>query len=167
MAQVSPCAPLRLRCSLLLMPALLAMGTAAAAQQVRVRQLNDVLFGTIGAAPADQTRTDNLCIYSTATSGRYTITARGSGASNAFTLASGSNTLPYEVQWASAANQTSGTQLTTNVPLAATTTNRTDSTCNQAASLTATLIVVLRSSAQQSAVAGSYSGTLTLLVAPN
>ena len=32
---------------------------------------------------------------------------------------------------------------------------------------TATLIVVLRASAHQSARAGAYSGTLTLLVAPN
>lgn len=167
MAQVPPCAPLRRRSALLLAAAMMATGTAAHGQQVRIRQLNDFVFNTLGAAPVDTSLADNLCIYSTAASGRYTITARGSGSSNAFTLASGSNTLPYEVQWASSANQSSGTVLSPGVAFATTTTNRTDSTCNQAASLNTTLIVVLRASAQQSARAGSYSGTLTLLIAPN
>lgn len=166
MAQVSPCAASRLRC-VLLAAAMLATSTSATAQQVRIRQLNDIAFGTIGTVPADQSLTDTLCVYSTATSGRYTITARGSGSSNAFTLASGSNTLPYEVQWAFAASQSAGTALSPNVAVAGTTTNRADSTCTLAASQTATLIVVLRTSAQQSASAGTYSGTLTLLVAPN
>jgi len=167
MAQDSPCAPLRRRSALLLAAALMASGTAAHGQQVRIRQLNDFPFNTLGATPVDVSLADNLCVYSTATSGRYTITARGSGSGNAFTLASGGNTLAYEVQWAAAANQSSGSVLSPGVALAATTTNRTDSTCNQAASLTATLIVVLRASAHQSARAGAYSGTLTLLVAPN
>jgi hypothetical protein len=134
---------------------------------VRIRQLNDIAFGTIGTAPVDTVLTDNLCVYSTANSGRYTITARGSGTSNAFTLASGSNVLPYEVQWAFASGATGGTALSPNVGLAGATTNRTDSTCNRAASLTATLIVVLRKTAQESARAGSYTGTLTLIIAPN
>lgn len=167
MAQVSPCALLRRGCTLLLLAAGLAGATGASAQQVRIRQLNDFAFNTIGAAPVDLSLADNLCIYSTAGSGRYTITARGSGASNAFTLASGSNTLPYEVQWAFASAQSAGSVLRPNVPLAGTTTNRTDSTCSLAASLTASLIVMLRTAVQQSARAGSYSGTLTLIVAPN
>lgn len=167
MARKTPCASLRLRYTLLFAGAVLACGADAAAQQVRIRQLADIAFNTVSATPVDQSRADNLCIYSAAASGRYTITARGSGSSNAFTLASGGNALPYEVQWASSANQSSGTTLSPNVALAATTTNRNNSNCNQPASLTATLIVVLRASAQQSVQAGTYSGTLTLLVAPN
>jgi len=162
-----PCLPLRRFCALMLLAASLAMPTRATAQQVRIRQLTNIAFGTMGAVPADRSLTDNLCVYSTAASGRYTITARGSGSAGAFALASGGNTLAYEVQWASSANQSSGTALSPNVALAATTTNRTDSTCTLAASQTATLIVVLRADTQQSARAGSYSGTLTLVVAPN
>jgi len=167
MAQVSPCAPLRRGCALLLLAAGLLAGSGASAQQVRIRQLNDFAFGTIGVAPVDQVLTDNLCVYSTAVSGRYTITARGSGSGSAFTLASGGNTLPYEVQWAFASGQSSGSVLSPGVAVAGTTTNRTDSTCGLTGSLTASLIVVLRTAAQQSGKAGTYSGTLTLLVAPN
>ena len=167
MALGSPCAALRLRYTLLLAAAVLARGTDAAAQQVRIRQLNDVTFNTVSAAPVDQSQADNLCIYSTTATGRYTITARGSGSGNAFTLSSGSNLLPFEVQWAASANQSSGTALSPNVALTATTTNRTNFNCNQTASLTASLIVVLRAGAQQAVQAGTYSGTLTLLVAPN
>jgi hypothetical protein len=170
MAQVSPCAPLRQCSALLLAAALMAMGSAAQAQQapqVRIRQLNDFVFNTLGAAPVDTSLAGNLCVYSTATSGRYTITARGSGTNGAFTLANGSNALPYEVQWGSAANLSSGSALSPNVAFATTTTNQSNSNCNQPASLTASLIVILRASAEQSVQAGSYSGTLTLLVAPN
>jgi hypothetical protein len=168
MAQVPPCAPLR-QCSVLLLlaAAVLATGTPARGQQVRIRQFNDFVFGTLGSAPVDTSLADSICIYSTAVGGRYTVTARGSGNNGAFTLASGSSTLPYEVQWASAANQSSGSALSPNVAFATTTTNQTNANCNQPASLTASLIVMLRASAEQSVQAGSYSGTLTLLVAPN
>jgi hypothetical protein len=167
MAPALPCALLRPAGSWLLAAAALACTSPAAAQRVRVAQLTDLAFGTIGTAPVDTVLTDNLCVYSTATSGRYTITARGSGSSNSFALASGGNSLPYEVQWAFASGRTSGTALTPNVALAGTTANRLDSTCTLSSSLTATLVVVLRASAQQSARAGAYSGTLTLIVAPN
>lgn len=167
MADVSPCAYLRAALASLLAAGTVAWGNPAAAQQVRIRQLTDIPFGVIGNSPVDTVLTDNLCVYSTATSGRYTITAKGSGASSAFTLASGANVLPYEVQWAFSSGSTSGTALSPNVALVGTTTNRTNSTCNLAASLTATLVVVLRANTQQSAAAGNYTGTLTLIVAPN
>ena len=167
MAHVSPCDLLRPRCAALIAAAVLACATPARAQQVRIAQIGDIAFGTLGAAPVDKVLTDNLCVYSTATSGRYTITARGSGTSSAFTLASGANALPYEVQWAFVSGATSGTTLSPNVALAGTTANRANSSCGLAASLTATLIVMLRGTTQQSAMAGNYTGTLTLIVAPN
>ena len=167
MAHILPCAALRLRSGILLVAAGLAWSGSGSAQVVRIRQLNDFAFGTIAAAPVDRVLTDNLCVYSNAASGRYTITARGSGTGNAFTLASGANTLPYEVQWAFAAGATAGASLSPNVALAGATANGNDVSCNQAASLSATLEVILRATTQQSAPAGTYSGTLTLIVAAN
>ncbi len=166
MTHASPRAFVRAAGASFIAAATFAAAGPAAAQQARIRQLNDIAFGTIGSATVDLVRTDNLCVYSTAASGRYTVTARGSGSSNAFTLVSGSNTLPYEVQWAFASGQASGIMLSPNVALAGTTTNRNSATCGTNR-LTASLIVVLRSNAQQSATAGNYAGTLTLIVAPN
>lgn len=146
---------------------LFATASGAGAQQVRITALTDVAFGTIGNFTADQKLTQNVCIYSTGTSGRYRITASGSGTSGAFTLASGSNTLAYEVQWADAINQTTGDALTAKVALTQQTSAATSSNCAAAPTRTATLITILRATTLGGARAGTYSGTLTLLVAPN
>lgn len=166
MAHHMSCALLR-TCSRVLVTAVaLTSAVPSAAQQVRIRQLNDLSFGTLAVAPVDRVMTDNLCVYSTTATGGYTIVARGSGSSSAFTLASGGNVLPYEVQWAFASGQTAGTALSPNVALTGVTSNRSNPTCN-GLSLTASLIVIIRSAAQGAARAGNYTGTLTLLVAPN
>jgi hypothetical protein len=145
----------------------LALPTAAQAQQVRISRLTDVGFGTITALETDQRLTRNVCVYSSAAAGRYSITARGSGAANAFTIASGTQTIPYEVQWAQTSGQTVGTALSTGVALAGQTSAALNSGCTVAPTRTATLIVILRGTSLASATAGTYSGVLTLVVAPN
>jgi hypothetical protein len=147
--------------------ALLATASGAAAQQARITALTDVSFGTISNFTTDLTLTQNVCVYSTATSGRYRVTATGSGTSSAFTLASGTNRLAYEVQWADAINQTTGDALTAGVALTQQNTSATSSNCAAAPTRTATLITILRTSAIGAAKAGTYTGTLTLLIAPN
>jgi hypothetical protein len=142
----------------------LIMAAPAHAQQVRITQLGDFAFGPL-ATTADQTLSDSLCVYVGSLAGRYTVTAAGSGSSNSFALSSGGNTLPYEVQWAFSGGQTSGTPLTARTALAGTSFNFIDSSCTLFT--TASLIVILRGSQTQAAVAGTYTGTLTLLVAPN
>lgn len=138
----------------------------AQAQLVNITRNSDVAFGSITNLNVDVTRNQDICIYSSALFGRYSVTASGSGAGGAFTLSNGGATLAYEVQWSSSAGQTSGTTLSAGTALTGLTSSALLPACTLGPS-TASLIVVLRSSALTSAQAGSYSGTLTLLIAPS
>jgi hypothetical protein len=150
--------------------ALLAIASRAAADannQVHISALSDVAFGTITNFSADAVSSQSLCVYAKARPlDNYEITASGSGAGGAFVLTSGSRTLPYEVQWSNSANQTSGTQLLANQALTGQHNNAAVDDCSTGPATTASLIVIVRSSALSAASSGTYTGTLTLLVAP-
>ncbi len=135
------------------------------AQQVRISRLTDVAFGTISNFTTDQIRTQNVCAHSTSATRGYHVTARGNGTAFAFTLASGTARLAYEVQWAGSIGQTSGTNLVTNVAQGGFTGRGNNSTCGNGVR-TASLITILRTSAISAATAGAYTGTLTLILAP-
>lgn len=140
----------------------------AHAQKAQISGLSDVTFGTIANFSTDLSSSQNVCVYSSVkTTGLYSVTGTGSGSGGAFTLASGSNTLAYEVQWAASANQTSGTSLNPGVALTALSSSASSATCSSGPTSSASLITVLRTTNIQAANAGSYTGTLTLLVAPN
>jgi hypothetical protein len=137
-----------------------------AASNVRITGLSDAAFGTITNLGTDSIKAQNICVFSnTATSG-YHVTANGSGTSGAFTLASGANTLAYQVQWSASSGQTTGTQLSPNVALTGLTSVATQQACNSGPASSASLIVILRSTALLSATAGTYNGTLTLVIGP-
>ena len=138
---------------------------AGYAQSVRISKLTDVAFGTISNFSADAVNSQNICIFSS--SGRYSVTATGSGTGGAFNLASGGQLLAYEVQWAAVPNQTLGTALLHGVELMSLTTSAGNQNCNPGQQRTASLITILRATAASAASAGSYSGTLTLLIRPN
>jgi hypothetical protein len=95
----------------------------------------------------------------------YSVTATGNGAGGAFTLASGPRTLPYEVRWADAANQTTGTQLTAGVATAGFGNASTNQTCGGGD--TASLIVTITGNSLATASAGSYTGVLSITITPN
>jgi hypothetical protein len=138
----------------------------AASNKVRITNLSDVAFGTIANLNVDAVRSQSLCLYADTASLGYNITAAGTGAGGTFQLSSGAGAMPYEVQWNSTAGQSSGTQLSPNVPLTGQTSPATQQTCNNGPAATASLILVVRSTALSSAGAGTYSGALTLLVGP-
>lgn len=147
-------------------PLCLGLGsTPGHAQQVRISRLTDVAFGTISNFLIDQTRTQNVCAHSTSPTRGYSVTARGNGTAFAFTLASGSNRLAYEVQWAGSTGQTTGTNLVANVAQTGFTGRGNNSTCGNG-TRTASLITILRSTAISAATTGNYTGTLTLILAP-
>lgn len=146
-----------------------AIGMAAAtvpatAQVVQVGGLSDVAFGTIGAFGADLVRSQSICAFSGALGGRYTVTASGSGAGGAFTLSNGASMLPYEVQWNTSAGQSSGSNLSANVPLTGQTMLL---SCPVLQTTNTSLIVILRAADLRAATAGSYSGTLTVILSAN
>lgn len=144
--------------------------TCARAQlQSRITGLADVNYGTINAF-VDQTNSQNVCVYSAFNfffqfTRPYSVLATGSGAGGAFTLASGPRTLPYEVRWADAANQSTGTQLTAGVTAAGFGNASNNQTCNGTEN--ASLIVTITGTSLATASAGSYSGVLSITIVPN
>ena len=139
---------------------------AAAADKVRLTGLTDVAFGTLGNLSADAVRAQDVCIYSTSSTSGYHVTATGSGGGGNFELSSGVNTMAFDVAWNNTPGQASGTLLTPNVPLTGQVSSATQQTCNSGPARTGSLIIILRSAGLSSAVAGTYNGTLTLVVAP-
>ena len=148
--------------------ALIAGATPAPAanDKARITALSDVAFGTIANLSVDAINSQSICVYSTSATSGYNVTASGSGPSGAFQLLSGAQILPFEVQWSGTSGQTSGIQLNPNVPLTGQASIASQQTCNSGPATSASLVVILRSSALTSASAGTYSGTLTLLVGP-
>lgn len=110
---------------------------------------------------------ENVCVYSNTSTKGYNITATGSGAANAFTLASGVQTVPYTVQWAASSGQSSGTALSSGSPLTGLTSTAINPTCGAGPASTASLVVAISSANLQAMQAAAvYTGTLTLVVAP-
>jgi hypothetical protein len=146
--------------------ALAASPALAASNRVRITKLTDAAFGSIANLGVNATQAQNVCLYSDTNTNGYNITAVGTGPGGAFRLTSGGNTLAFDVQWNSSTGQSSGTQLTPNVPLTGLISSATQQSCNSGPPTSASLIILLQSSALSSATAGTYSGTLTLIAGP-
>ena len=135
--------------------------------RVRISNLSDVTFANVDPT-AVASNAQNVCVWSNTSTRGYTITATGSGAANAFTLASGALPVaPYTVQWAQTSGQTSGTSLTASSALTGQTSTAINSDCSAGPPASASLIVSMSTAVLQSMTAGvTYNGTLTLVVAP-
>ena len=166
--------------------ALLAHGTALAATQgslgttstgsisigasvpnrVQISGLADVSFANQDpATPASDAQ--DVCVWSNTSTRGYNVTATGSGAGNAFTLAGGASTVPYDVEWAGSPGQSSGAALTSGSALTGLTSTATNATCSSGPSSSASLIVRIPSANLETMEAATaYTGTLTLVVAP-
>lgn len=157
----------RLRVGWAVLAALLLAGSPALAlsNKVRVTKLTDVAFGTLANLSVDAVRSQSVCLYSDTSTAGYNVTATGSGTGGAFLL-SGPGSMAFDVQWSSSAGQNSGVQLAPNVPLTGQVSSATQQACGTGAATSASLIVILRSTALSSAGAGTYNGTLTLLIGP-
>jgi hypothetical protein len=139
---------------------------ASVPNRIQLTGLTDVAFTnqdpTVAAANAQ-----NVCVWSNSSTKGYYVTASGSGAASAFTLANGALTVPYAVEWAGSSAQTSGTALTTATALHGLTSTATNPTCGSGPTSTASLIVKMSSADLQAMQpATTYTGTLTLVVAP-
>ncbi len=146
-----------------LMAALITAMPAAASADVQINRLSDMAFGALPTTGADQVQTESVCAASGLIGGLYSVTATGSGSGGLFTLANGSAALPYEVQWSATAGQSSGTNLTAGSAL----TGLTAALLNCTLGPNASLIVVIRGAQIVKATAGSYSGTLTIILSAN
>lgn len=137
----------------------------ASAEKARITNLSDVDFGLLSNLQADARRSQNICVFSNSTGGRYSIIATGSGSGSSFALSNGSSSLDYEVEWSDQSGQTAGTSLSPNVAATGRASSASHQSCNSGPATSASLIVVLRASALSQAREGNYSGSLTLLVA--
>jgi hypothetical protein len=139
---------------------------ASVPNRVQISGLSDVSFANQDpATPASDAQ--DVCVWSNTSTRGYNVTATGSGAGNAFTLSGGASTVPYDVEWAGSSGQSSGTALTSGSALTGLTSTATNATCSSGPSSSASLIVRISSSNLETMEAATaYTGTLTLVVAP-
>ena len=140
--------------------------SATVLQRAQITGLTDIAFGSLDPAVA-ATASQSDCVWSNTAGKGYTITATGSGTGGAFTIANGAATVPYSVQWAATASQTSGTALTTGTASGSLVTTATTPGCTAGPATTSSLIVSIAAAGLQTMVAAAnYTGTLTLVVQP-
>lgn len=145
---------------------LLTPSAAFAQSRVQISKLSDVNAGTIVNVSADITRRQDVCVYSSSPRQGYSVRASGSGVNGAFTLSNGAFTLPYEVQGADFPGATFGYTLLPNISQGGGLSSATSTTCSSGPATTASLIIIIRAIALQSAISGNYSGILTLIITP-
>ena len=140
---------------------ILGAASARAASSAKITGLTDIGFGALNPFATAQSA-QSLCVGSS--SGRYSVTATGSGTSSAFLLSAGGGlTLPYQVAWSATNAATTGTALSPSVALPNQATTSQTGVC--ALAPTATLIVTLSASDLQAASAGvTYTGVLTVVI---
>jgi hypothetical protein len=138
---------------------------ARAADKARITGLSDVSFGLITSL-ADHSIGQSVCAYSSSNTNGYSVTATGSGSGESFALLSGADQLAYDVLWADDANQSGGIALVAGTTTGGFTSVAKQQFCNSGPSTSATLTVVIRSTELSAAMAGSYSGTLQITIAP-
>lgn len=140
--------------------------SVSVANRAQITGLTDVAFTNVDpASPATSAQSD--CVWSNTATKGYSITATGSGTSGAFTLANGSLTVPYTVQWSASSGQSSGSAMTAGTALSGLTTTAANPTCSSAPNTTSSLIVTISAANLQGMVSStSYTGSLTLLVTP-
>ena len=140
--------------------------------QAQISDISDMTLSNWSVGGGAVTLSSNVCVYSS--TGSYKITATGSGTAGGFTIASGSNTIPYSVTWnagGAGALGNTGTVLSTNVQsVTQTNASISSATCGGggAGNDTARVIVGITSTAMDAAVSSNtpYTGTLTMLVTP-
>lgn len=150
-----------------LLPALLSLSlsSAAPAEEVRVSGFVNLSLGSYSGTGSLSSNID-LCVYSD--TGSYDVTISGQGGSgSAFAVSSGSGTIPYSVYWNDASGTAGSVQVTTpGSPLIGRrNADPSHSDCNSGTN--ANLEIRFSEVNLQSARAGSYFGTVTVLVEPN
>lgn len=143
------------------------------AVQAQISDISDMTWPNWNVGDAAIQMTSNVCVYSS--TGGYKVTATGSGVANAFTISSGGNSIIYSVVWNSGGAGSlgnTGTALLTGIQSTGfSNASTTSATCNGggANNNTARVIVNITQLAMEAAASSNtpYTGTLTMIVAPN
>lgn len=140
--------------------------SASVPNRIQLTGLTDVAFTNQDPSTA-ASNAQNVCVWANTSTKGYNVTATGSGTSGAFTLANGAASVPYSVEWSGSSGAATGSALATGAALTGLVSAATDPTCSTGAASSASLIVKLSATDLQSMQAAtSYTGTLTLVVAP-
>lgn len=140
--------------------------SASVPARARISGLVDVAFTNQDPA-SDASFPQDVCVWSNTATKGYSITATGDGTANAFTLAGASMTVPYSVQWSNSVGQSTGTPLGAGSALSGLVSTATQQSCASGPAASASLVVALSAATLQTMQASaSYTGVLTLLVAP-
>jgi hypothetical protein len=140
--------------------------SASVPNRVQLTGLSDVSFTNQDPSTA-ASNAQNVCVWSNTSTRGYNVTATGSGAGNAFALANGAQSVSYNVEWSGTSGQASGSSLSSGTALTGLTSTATAAGCTSGPATTASLIVKIPSANLQTMQAAlSYTGTLTLVVAP-
>jgi hypothetical protein len=130
---------------------------------VRISAVTDQSLGSWSGI-GDLRSNGSLCVWSN--TGAYEVVATGTGPAGGFELTNGTGArLGFRVEWAGTAGQAQGAALQPGQGARFDTTVRSAS-CSGGADLNASVIVSIPEADLAAAPAGSYSGTLTLQVAP-
>lgn len=132
--------------------------------KAEVSGLSDFNFGQLANIALDHRRSQSICVASSSSDNRYSVTASGSGQDGEFTLADGEFLLPFSVEWSAGPGQSGGTELIRGVILTGQTSTERGPRCKKGP--TASLAVIVRFSDLSRARQGNYAGTLNLLIAP-
>lgn len=128
--------------------------------EVRISNLTDINLGVF--AGADASGSTAACVYRNGT-GAYQVMASGDGTAGAFTLTDGTNSVPYVIDYD---DGTGAQPMTSGIPVIGRTgadpASATCATTGNNATVTATVAAVDAATLP----AGTYAGTLTLLVSP-
>lgn len=131
---------------------------------VAVSGLSDLTF-TSFTGHGDVSDNMTLCVCSD--SYFYNVIVQGSGSGYAFTLANGTHTLAYTAYWNDSATSSGKEQLTANTTKYNQSTSYTCIDYNCSGTKNAYFEIAISESALLSAVHGSYSGNISIIVEPN
>jgi hypothetical protein len=132
---------------------------------VRISSITNFDFGNYDGASDPASLNSDTCVWTNDTAGEYTVNATGDGASNAYTVSNGSETLSYTVYWNDQVGTSGSVQLSTGISTATQTGADTSSqTCSGGG--TSNLEVRFAKSDILSKEAGTYSGVISLTVSP-
>ena len=135
--------------------------------RVQLTGLSDVTFTNVDPALA-ASNAQSVCVWSNTSTKGYNVTATGSGTAGAFTIANGAlPVVPYSVQWNQSPGQSSGVALTKGTALTGQVSTAVKATCSSAPLTSASLVIGIAPTDLQTMVSTvSYTGTLTLVIAP-
>lgn len=125
---------------------------------VQISNVDDLNLGSFSSLTADMSAFDEVCVFNSTSS--YSVTV--DSANTAFELRNGSEAIPYAVSWTSQANP--AVTVAQGVGLAGNLGSRNSPNCNGGTN--ASFEVQVSAADFNSAIPGTYTDTLTLMIEP-